>query len=187
MKNKILKLFGFVLIAQISLFACCGDDFNVFITSYDFSANDDADDDSSSVTNADFFLELSPSYQVEMASLLSKDSGFINTANATSCDDVYTVIKRVETITLTANVSLFDIPAGESLNNHVIVEYQYNEGTQNTMNDLLLALNSNLSDFESYFTFDTEIPAETNVNFTLTIVFENDEQLMNTTSTVTFE
>ncbi|MFK7749370.1 MAG: hypothetical protein AB8B65_13325 [Kordia sp.] len=187
MKNKIIKLFGFVMLAQICLFACCGDDFNVFISSFEFSALDDSDNDSASVANENFNLQLRTNYQVDMASLLSKNSGFINMANATSCDDAYTFTKRVETVTLTANVPLFGIPAGTSLNEHVIVEFAFNEGNQLTMNDLLLETNNNINDFETFLRFDTAIPTETVVSFTMTTVFENDEEIVNTTTAVTFE
>lgn len=187
MKNKIIKIFGFVLIAQICLYACCGDDFNVFIASIELSALDDADNDSVSVANEDFNLQFRANYQTEMASLLSKSSGFINTANATSCDDNYAFTKRVETVTLSANVPLFGIPAGESLNTNVIVEFAFNEGNQLTMNDLLLETNNNINDFDTFLRFDTAIPTETVVTFTMTIIFENEEELINTTAAVTFE
>lgn len=187
MKTKIFKLFAFVIIAQISLYACCGDEFNIFISNLEISVIDDADNDNSSVASEDFSLRFIPDYQTERISFLSTNAGFINTANATSCDEIYYRINLAEEITLTANVPLFGIPAGNSLNDHVIVEFQFQEGNQITMNELLLDINDSLNSFQYFLRFDTEIPAMTTAKFTMTVVFENDEQLTNTTTAVTFE
>jgi hypothetical protein len=137
MKNKIIKIFGFVLIAQICLYACCDDDFNVFITSFELMANDDIDQDASLVTNQDFSLTLNPEYDIQMASLLSKKSGFINTANATSCGENFTVIKTVTSVELKANVPLFGIAAGELLNERAVVEDIFNTEEVFPLNDIL--------------------------------------------------
>ena len=187
MRKKVLKVIGCVMIAQLFLYACCGDDFNIFIKSFEFSAQDEADEDPTSVTNEDFFLEFTPTYQRDMASLLPVNSGFINTAYAAiDCFDEFTVIKYVETIEITSNVALFDIPAGALLNDHILVNYRYGSDVF-TINDMILRLNASQADAEYSLRFDTEIPAETTANFTFTITFENDEQLMITTEAVTIE
>ena len=186
MKSKVFKIFMLVFIAQIFLYACCGDEFNVNMQSFEFSAEDLGDDDNTTASNTDFNLLLTPYYRYELASLLSSKSGFIPTAYATSCMDDYTFINHVEEITLTANVPLFGIPAGESLNERVLVEFQYDDDVQHSMNEFLLKLNSDLSDLDYNLTFDTEIPSETTASFTFTVVFENDEELVRTTNPVTF-
>jgi len=187
MKNKIIKIFGFVLIAQICLFACCDDEFNIFVTSFELTAEDIADEDASAVTNADFSLQFDPIYESQVASLISKQSIFMNTANATSCHETYTVIKRIDELTLTADVPLFGIEAGNSLNEHVVVKYQNDEDTLYTIDELLSQLNIGFAEFESGFVFDSEIPIDTSVIFTLTMIFENEEQLINSTTAVTFQ
>lgn len=186
MKTRALKILVLVFLAQIVLYACCGDEFNVDLQSFEFVAEDLGDGDTSSVTNADFNLQVTPFYRYQLVSFLSIHSSLIPTAYATSCLDDYTFINRVETITLTADVPLFDIPAGSSLNNRVLVEYQYDEDIVYEMNDLLLQLNNDLSDLNYNLTFDTAIPAETTATFTLTITFENEEQLVRVASPVTF-
>jgi len=133
MKNKIIKLLTFIVFAQIFLYACCDNNFNFFVNSFEFSVQDEVDEDPTSVSNADFFLQFEPTYQVDAASLLSKNSGFLNTAYAAiDCFDEYTVIKPVENIEVTSNVPLFDIPAGIALNNHILVTYRFNTENQFT-------------------------------------------------------
>ncbi|WP_046755760.1 hypothetical protein [Kordia jejudonensis] len=187
MKSKIFKIFAFVFIAQILLYACCDDEFNVSITSFEFTAKDNVDNDSAVVTNQDFYLQFRSIYQVDLISLISKNSGLINTANATSCYEEYNRVNLAESITLTANVPLFGIPAGSSLNDHVIVQFAFNTGNQITMNDLLLEVNASINDFDVFLRFDTAIPEMTTVNFTMTTVLDNQEILENTTTAITFE
>jgi hypothetical protein len=57
-----------------------------------------------------------------------------------------------------------------------------------TTNDMIGALNYELTNrSEDYFlTFDTLIPVDTTVTFTLTITFENGEQLQRVSSAITF-
>lgn len=188
MRTKIFKLIVLVVIAQISLYACCDDDFNVFITSFDVTPNDATDQDASSVTNPDFSLIVRPVYDIQMASLLSKQSGFINMANATSCDETYTVVKSVTNIELRADVPLFGIDAGAALNERVVVEDVFNDAEVLPLSDMISALNygNRVSDAYS-LKFDTEIPAETTAIFTFIITFENGDQLERTATAVTFE
>ncbi|WP_420573885.1 hypothetical protein [Kordia sp.] len=188
MKNKTFKIYALILVAQIFLYACCGNNFNIFVRSFEFSAQDEADEDATIVSNSNFFLQFTPTYQIDTASLLSKNSGLLNTAYAAiDCFDEYTVIKRIENIDITSNVPLFDIPAGDLLNNHIVVTYRFNTEDLFTTNDMILRLNGGPADSEYSLKFDTEIPAETAATFTLTITFENEEQLVMTTDTITFE
>ncbi|WP_430408915.1 hypothetical protein [Kordia sp.] len=188
MRNKIFKIYALVLVAQIFLYACCDNNFNIFVKSFEFSAQDEADEDATSVSNADFFLQFEPTYQVDVAALLSKNSSLINTAYAAiDCFDEYTVIKYVENIEVTSDVPLFDIPAGASLNDRILVTYRFNAENLFTTNDMILRLNGGPADSNYSLRFDTEIPAETTATFTFTITFENEEQLVITTAAVTFE
>lgn len=190
MKNKIYKLFIFFTIAQIGLYACCTDINHIFVDTLDFTVRDDADTDVSSVANTDFSLLAKVDYQRERVASLVKKSGFINIANATSCDDEFIVTKRVTNIDLVADVSLFGIDAGNPLNNHVLVGYgvvSTNNGF--SINDMIAALNyeqTNRSE-EYFLTFDTAIPTETTVTFKIIFTFENDEQIERTATSVTFE
>ncbi len=188
MKQKIIKLVVFVVFVQLFFYACCSDDYNVFITSIALSAKDDLDEDTTNVANENFNLEYNVDYYVEMASLLSKKSGVINTAYASiSCDEHFTNVKLVSTITLTANVPLFGIPAGESLNDHVIVEHQFNQGELFDMHRLWINTNHSHTYLERFLRFDTEIPSTTTVQFTMTAVFENNQVISSTTNEITFE
>ncbi len=188
MKNKILKLFTFVVFAQIFLYACCNDEYNVFITSIDLTVIDNSDNDISVVSNADFSLSLQPAFQTEQISSLIKQSGILTTAYATSCDKEYHVINRVTDINVEANVPLFGIAAGESLNEHIIARYHFDATGMFTIDDMILILNDRLNIYDDYsLVFDSAIPADTTVSFKITLTFENDTQLESTSSEVTFE
>lgn len=188
MKNKVLKLFAFVIFAQIFLYACCNDEYNVFITSIDLTAIDNSDNDISVVSNADFSLSLQPAFQTEQVSSLIKQSGLLTTAYATSCDKEYHVINRVTDINVEANVPLFGIAAGESLNEHIIARYHFDATGMFTIDDMILILNDRLNIYDDYsLVFDSAIPADTTVSFKITLTFENDTQLESTSSEVTFE
>ncbi|MGH1386297.1 hypothetical protein [Kordia sp.] len=188
MKNKIIKLFCFVIIAQICLYACCTDTYNVFVNVVDFTVRDEADDNINSISNADFNLFAKVDYDRTLVAALSKQSGFINTANATSCDQEDIVTKRVTTIELFADAPLFGIEAGNSLNNHVRTGFGHISNNFN-MNDMVAAINLEQTNHsqEYYLTFDTPIPSETTVTFRIIFTFENGEQLERTAPQVTFE
>ena len=187
MRKKVLSIFLFVTVAQICLYACCGDEFRVQMTALEFTALDAADEDTTSIAGEDFSLLLTPLYQVEMASVLSSKSGFTPTATATSCDDFYTHTNMAENIVLTANVPLFGVPAGESLNDFAVAEFQYEPEITYTLTELLLLFNQYSAAYDYYITFNETIPQGTTANFTITIIFENEEQLQHTTQTITFE
>lgn len=186
MKTKSLKIYVLVILAQICFYACCGDEFNIYLNTAILTPQDDADDDISSVANENFNLQFSSDYEVDLIASLSNSSNIIAPAYA-SCDDNYNFMKRVTKIVLTADVPLFGIPAGASLNDHVIVEYAFNQGNQFSMADLLFETNNNSYYFETFLRFDTDIPATTNVNFTITLTFDTDEVLSNTTASIIFE
>lgn len=188
MRTKVFKLFVFLILAQIFLYACCTDTFNVFVNVVDLTVRDQADDDISFVSNADFSLLAKVDYDRELVAVISTRSGFITTANATSCDQEDIVVKRIENVVLFADIPLFGIDAGNPLNDHVRVGFGYFSNNFEITN-MIAALNleqTNLSD-EYYLTFDTEIPTNTTVTFTLVFTFENNTQLTRTASTVTFE
>lgn len=148
-----------------------------------------ADNDITSVTNEDFSLLAKTDYDFSPVTSLIRKSNFINMAYATSCDDEFIITKFVTNVVLTADVPLFGIAAGNALNEHVLVGFGVvSEETGFSMNDMKAALNYELTNrSEDYFlTFDTVIPTETTVTFTLTITFENDEELVRTTNSVTF-
>lgn len=188
MRNKIFKLFAFVVIAQIFLYACCKDEYNVFITAIELTAIDHSDDDVSLVSNQDFSLSLQPAFQTELISSLTKQSGLLTMAYATSCDTQYHVINRVTDINVEANVPLFGIAAGESLNEHIIARYHYDATGTFTIDDMILILNDRLSIYDDYsLVFDSAIPADTTVSFKITLTFENNTVLESTSSEVTFE
>ncbi|MBC8757443.1 hypothetical protein H2O64_22425 [Kordia sp. YSTF-M3] len=188
MRTKIFKLIAFITIAQLCLYACCGDDFNAFMTSFEFTANDEDDEDASSVTNEDFSLIIRPDYQVEMASLLSKKAGFMNMANATTCDENYMVVKNATSVELRADVPLFGIAAGELLNERVLTKYLYSNNESFPLNEIILELNSDNNIGSQYeLRFDMDIPVDTTVNFTFTITFENGDEIERTSAAVTFE
>jgi len=171
------------------LYACCTDVNNIFLSTVDFTIRDSADNDITSVTNEDFSLLAKTDYDFSPVASLFKQSGLLNMAYATSCDDEYIITKRVTDVKLTADVPLFGIDAGNSLNEHVLVGFGVVSGeTGFSMNDMKAALNYELTNrSEDYFlTFDTVIPAETTISFTFTITFENDEQLVRVTTPVTF-
>ncbi len=187
MKTKIYKIIAFVTIAQLCLYACCEDDFNVFITTLELTAKDTADDDSASVANENFSLIVRPDYDIQMASVLNKKSGFMNTANATSCGENYTVIKSVTGVEVKADVPLFGIAAGELLNEHVVVIYAFTD-EEFPLSDILPALNYGAKISNEYtLKFNTPIPSATTVNFTFIITFENGDQIERTATEVTFE
>lgn len=189
MKSKVLKLIALVTILQITLYACCTDVFNIFLGTVDFTVRDTADNDISSVTNVDFSLLAKTDYSYEVASVLLKPSNFINMAYAVSCDEELIIVKPVANITLVADVPLFGIDTGNPLNEHVRVGYGIVAGeTAFVINDMIAAVNyEQRNRSEDYFlTFDTLIPVETTVTFTITFIFENGEQLTRTTTPVTF-
>jgi hypothetical protein len=188
MRTKICKLFVFITIAQLCLYACCGDDFNVFMTSFEFTANDEADQDASLVTNENFSLILNPEYDTQMASLLSKQSGFMNMANATTCDENYMVIKNATSVELRADVPLFGIAPGELLNERVLTKYLFSNNESFPLNEIILELNSDNNIGSQYeLRFDMDIPVDTTVNFTFTITFENGDEIERTSAAITFE
>lgn len=188
MKSKILKLIVAVTFLQICLYACCTDVNNIFLSTVDFTVRDVADNDITSVTNADFSLLAQTDYDFSPVASLFKESGLLNMAYAVSCDDEYIITKPVTDVELTADVPLFGIDAGNPLNEHVRVGYSVVAAeTAYTINDMIAALNyEQRNRSEDYFlTFDTSIPAETTITFTLTITFENGEQLVRIASPVT--
>ncbi|MEM6722343.1 MAG: hypothetical protein AAF611_23660 [Bacteroidota bacterium] len=189
MKLKVLKLIVLFTLLQITLFACCTDVNNIFLSTVDFTVRDTADNDITEVTNADFSLLAKTDYSYEIASLLLKPSNFMNMAYAVSCDEDFVITKPVADITLVADVSLFGIDVGNSLNDHVRVGYGIIAGdTAFTINDMIGAVNyEQRNRSEDYFlTFDTTIPAATTVTFTLIFTFENGEELQRITTPVTF-
>ncbi|AXG71608.1 hypothetical protein KORDIASMS9_03865 [Kordia sp. SMS9] len=190
MKTKILKLVVACTFLQICLYACCTDVNNIFLSTVDFTVRDSADNDITSVTNADFSLLAKTDYDFSLVTSLAKQSGLLNMAYATSCDEEFIITKLVTNVELTADVPLFGIDAGNSLNDHVLVGFGVVSGdTGFSMNDMKNALNYEINNiYEDYFlTFDTTIPTETTTTFTLTITFENDEQLTRVSTPVTFQ
>jgi hypothetical protein len=189
MRKKVLQIFIITLFAQIFLYACCTDINNIFLSTIDFTVRDAGDTDITTVTNEDFSLLAKADYDRELNASLLKPSNFINMAYAVSCDEEFVITKPVSDITLTANVPLFGVDAGNPLNNHVRVGYTVVAGdTAFTLNDMIQALNYEQTNrSEDYFlTFDTLIPIDTTVIFTLIISFENGEQLQRVSSAITF-
>ena len=189
MRRKIIKIFAITIFTQLCLYACCANDqYNTFITSIELSALSNNIINPSTVSNTDFNLLIATSFESELVSYISKQSGFINTANAVTCIDDYIVINPVTSINVEANVPLFDIPAGESLNNNILLNYTFNSDDIISFDNLIEILN-NERDITSisYIKFDTEIPTNTTVRFKITYTLENGEQLESTSTEVTFE
>ena len=190
MHSKIWKLIACFTIVQICLYACCTDINHIFINTVDFTVRDIGDTDISSVANEDFSLLVKIDYERETVASLTKKSGLINMAYATSCDDEFIITKRVTNIELFADVPLSGIDAGNPLNDHVLVGYGFVSNSDGfTITDMIAALNyeqTNRSE-EYYLTFDSLISAGTSVNFNIVFTFENGEQLERAATTVTFE
>ncbi|WP_420573886.1 hypothetical protein [Kordia sp.] len=190
MKNKIFKIFGIILFAQVFLYACCGgkEEYNIFISSITLSTLDATGSNPSTVTNEDFRLFIDTNFDSELVTSLVQKSGFINTANAVTCLDYYNVINPVTNINVEANVPLFDVPAGESLNNYIFVAYMFDTNSFGLMSDLISELNDERNDTTSAFLkFNTVIPIDTSVIFKITLTLENGEQFESSATEVTFE
>lgn len=189
MKSKIYKILLTITCIQIFFYACCAtDQYNIFITSIQLTAQDTNDNDASIVSNQNFNLLLDVNFDSELISSFYKKSGLITTANAISCLDDYVVSNPVSTLTIEANVPLFNIDAGESLNTHVLVNDMFSTDNTFATDELLFLLNNERDTNVLYFLrFDNAIPADTVVKFTITLNFENGDTLQSTTADITFQ
>lgn len=191
MIKKTIQSFAFFALFQAVLFSCCSEDYNSYFDSLYFTAEDkaDGDEDPTTATSQDLVLILEPIFENIVASNFKELKKFSNMAYATTCDEDYTLKEHVSEITITANVDILGIPAGNSLNSklsYINPETLDYEAVENVIQ--VLNRESDYYYGRNEIVLNESIAEGTSLRFTVTITIEeNGRMLEATTNTITIE
>ena len=188
MIKKIFKAFTFFALIQLIIFSCCNNAFNVYYKSINFVAIDANDFDSTTVNNEDLQFNVDFIYDYIQISKVNELKQFSNAAYATSCDDEYFFRDTVHSITITSNETIFNIEAGESLNEFFNF---INPDTfeQKTIEEMINFLNNQNGYSISSLTLilNENIPSSTTLLFSINMDLDRNRILESTTDLITIE
>lgn len=189
MIKKTVQSFAFFAFFQVLIFSCCTEDYNLYYESLYFMAEDQLDQDPTTVSSEDLVLNFDPGFEYVVASNFKELKKFSNSAYATSCDENYTLKEHVSEITITSNVDVFGITSGNSINSKLSYrnpETLENEPVENII-DVLNSANGYYNHRKEIILNDI-IAEGTSLTFTIAITIEeNGRMLEATTDTITIE
>ena len=120
MIKKIVKAFSFFALLQIIIYSCCEEVYNVYYKTAEFTIIDVEDYDNTTVASEDLVLQLNFLYNYVNVSQVIDLNQLSNTAYATTCDEDYFFKDMVTNIVITASETIFDIEAGNPINDKLL-------------------------------------------------------------------
>lgn len=188
MIKKTLKAFTFFALLQLLIFSCCNNAFNVYYESVSFIAIDSNDFDTTTVNIDDLEFNLEFLLDYIQISQLNDLKQLSNAAYATSCDDEYFFRDTVQNIVITSNETIFDVNAGEPLNDFLLF---INPDTleQESIDQIITFLNNQNGYSASSLTLilTETIPSDTTLSFSISIELDRNRILESTTDLITIE
>jgi len=188
MLKKITKVFSFFALLQMLIYSCCNDEYYVFYNSMSFNAIDTLDEDSTTVASENLVLDINFDYDYVLASHFKPLKQLSNCAYATTCDEDYSLRDIADNVTVTADVELFGIEAGNPIN-----EYLYFINPYTLENENIEGLLSYLNTTNNYgpdpikLVLREALPSEITLAFSLQLDLVDGDQLESTAETITIE
>lgn len=188
MIKKTLKAFAFFAFLQLIVFSCCNNTFNAYYESVNFVAVDTNDFDTTTVNPEDLELNLDFLYDYIQISQLNEFKQLSNSAYATTCDDEYFFRDTVQTVLITSNETIFNVNAGEPLNDFLLF---INPDTldQENIDGMITFLNNQNGYSGSLLSliFTENIASDTTLSLSITIELDRNRILESTTDLITIE
>lgn len=189
MIKKVVKAFSFFALLQILVYSCCNETYNVYYEQVSFLAIDMNEFSDDTIASEDLVLHIDFSYNYIKISELIDLKDFSNSAYATSCDEDYFFKDSITSIIVVASETLFDIEAGDSLNDKLVF---INPDTleNESIDNLVTFLNNDNQGFgynKLDMVFNETIPSDTVLSFNIQIQLEGGRSLVNSTEMITIE
>lgn len=188
MLKKTFTSFIFFAILQVCIYSCCSDDYQVYYENVGLNAIDTFDEDSTSVASENLVLRVDLIYKYFLAAHIRPLKQFTNSAYATSCDEQYYFQDVVSDVIVTADVELFGIEAGNSINDMLLYINPMTlelDDFSNCVNFLNIEGGNRLDSFD--ILFNETLASGITITFNIEIKLESGRNLDDNTFEVTIE
>ncbi len=184
MIKKITFSFLFFCLLEVLVVSCCEEEYNLYLTSINFTVEDNADFDITTIKYEDLQLNLFLTYETELTYLKKELSRLSNKAYATSCDETYIVRNKATQVEITSDATFQNIEAGNSLNEFFYLNH--NE-TLKAVDSVLDYINQDTYYYGDFYQFVLANPINEDVSasFKISISLENGELIERSTVTTT--